>query len=433
LRDASGFVGSPRHLTDARDARHPRTPLQIRATNPSPCATAIPAASESLYPESVDRARIRAIGHHATAVPSARLPSRATVSSRRLSGDERRLALLIGVLGAAALCLLSVVLPKEGAPHGDDLIYEDIARNPFGTHTFPFGYRLGLPLLVHVLPFAHPTSFLLLAWLAAGGAAAFAYLLMRELGAERTLAASLAGLLSVSPPLLVVALRHGRNTDIATVFLMMAATYFTVARKQRSLAVTLLVGAVVREAVLFVIPLAYALWAVRPLDRRAALQVACVAAPAVVLYVAIRLSVHTVGEAQVPGYGGSLLGERFTVLKSGLATPGQTLRRLLSIYGPLWLLAPLALAHMAFARRGLVLVALALLSMTFALDWGRMILLAAPVFYPAAAHTLEEHPRWRTPALACFALLIVGYAIYMGVSGVSSGILKAAPPPYPLR
>ena len=62
-----------------------------------------------------------------------------------------------------------------------------------------------------------------LAWLAAGGAAAFAYLLMVELGAQRRLAATLALLMSVSPPFLIVAIRHGRNTDIATVFFMMAA------------------------------------------------------------------------------------------------------------------------------------------------------------------------------------------------------------------
>jgi hypothetical protein len=328
---------------------------------------------------------------------------------------------------------MSEVLPREGRAHGDDLIYEDMARAPFGTHTFPFGFRLGLPLLVHVSPLAHPASFLVLAWLAAGGAAAFAYLLMRELGASPRVAALLALLMSVSPPFLVVALRHGRNPDIATVFLMMAATYFAVARKKVSFAVTLLLGVVVREAVLFIAPLAYALWAVRPLDRAAARDVLACAAPAIIVYAAIRTQVATVGEAQVPGYGGSLLGDPETVVRSVLSSPGQTLRRLFTTYGPLWFLAPLALATMTFARRGLVLVALSLVAMLYASDWGRMILLAAPVFYPASAHVLDRHPSWRPAAFGAFAALVVVYALYMGLSGVQSGIIDAGPPPYPVR
>ena len=326
--------------------------------------------------------------------------------------------MLVGGAGSLALCLMSGALPREGRAHGDDLIYEDMARAPFGTHTFPFGFRLGLPLLVHVSPLAHPASFLAFAWLAAGGAAAFAYLLMRELGASQRVATSLALLLSVSPPFLVVALRHGRNPDIATVFLMMAATYFAVARKKVSFAVTLLLGVLVREAVLFIAPLAYALWAVRPLDRAAARDALACAAPAVVAYATIRTQLATVGEAQVPGYGGSLLGDPAAVVRIVLSSPGQSLRRLFTTYGPLWLLAPLALATMSFARRGLMLVALSVVAMFYASDWGRMILLAAPVFYPASAHVLDRHPSWRPAAFGAFAALVVVYALYMGLSGV---------------
>ena len=104
-----------------------------------------------------------------------------------------------------------------------------------------------------------------------------------------------------------------------------------------------------------------------------------------------------------------------------------------TVYGPLWLVAPLALRDMRFGRRGLVLVALALASMTFALDWGRMILLAAPVFYPASAYVLARHPSWARPDLAAFLLLAIVYAVYMDVSGVKSGIIDNPPPPYPVQ
>jgi len=365
-----------------------------------------------------------------------RLPAWAGARAGRIGPGRRpewRRASIVGLAGAIALAVLSAPIRKEQTPRGDDLIYEDIARHPFGVHTFPFGFRLGLPLLVHMLPFDHTVSFTALALLAAGGAAAFAYLLMRELGGEPRVAIALALAMSISPPFLIVVLRHGRNTDVATVFFMMAATYFAVRRERLSLAVTLLVGVVVREAVLFVAPLAYALWAVRPLDRRAARDSLAAAAPAIAIYVAIRLGINTVGEAQVPGYGGSLVGERFTVIKQGLQSAFQEARRMFTVYGPLWLVAPLALRDMRFARRGLVLVALALISMTFALDWGRMILLAAPAFYPASAYVLSRHPRWLRPVLAAFLLLAIGYAVYMDVSGVKSGIIDNPAPPYPVQ
>jgi hypothetical protein len=353
-------------------------------------------------------------------------------NTRRARPDWRA-AVVVGCAGALALGLLSALIRKEPTPRGDDLIYEDIARHPFGVHTFPFGFRLGLPWLVHVLPFDHTTSFSALALLAAGGAAAYAYLLMREVGARRSLAAALAVLMCVSPPFVLVTLRHGRNTDIATVFFMMAATYYAVRRQHGRLAITLLLGACVREAVLFVAPLAYALWAAHPIDRRAALRALAVAAPAVAAYGTIRVGVDTVGRAQVPGYGGSIIGERFTVIKLGLQSPFREARRLFTVYGPLWLISPLALRDMPFARRGLVLVALALLAMTFALDWGRMMLLASPVFYPAAAYVLERHRRWWTPVLGSFLALAIGYAVYMDHSGVRTGIIDNPPPPYPVK
>jgi hypothetical protein len=349
-------------------------------------------------------------------------------------GEQRwPAALAVAFAGALGLAILSLSLRHETVPKGDDLIYERMAQHPLGTHTFPFAYRIGVPWLVHVLPFGNTASFDLLAWLAAGGGAGFAYLLMRRLEPSHRLAAGLALALALSPPMLLVGLREGRNVDAATVLFMMAATLFVVERRLRLLAVTLALGVIVREAELFVIPLAYAIWAERWWDARAARRAILVGLPAIALYIALHLTIPSVGMAQVPGYSGSLLGARFTVIESGLGDLGVELRRMFSIYGPLWIAAPLALASMAFARRGLVLVAASLLSMTFALDWGRMILLSAPVFYPAGAYTLMRHPRWKAPALCAFALLIAGYAFYMNHSGVRTGILDSPPPPYPVR
>jgi hypothetical protein len=344
-----------------------------------------------------------------------------------------RSALCVGLLGTFALGVLTELSRRETAPRGDDLIYERMAQHPFGTHTFPFAYRIGLPWLVHVLPFGHASSFELLAYVGAGGAAGFAFLLMCRLGTPGSLATGLALALAISPPMLVVALRGGRNTDAMTMLFMMAATLFIVERRVWALAVTLLLGVLFREAVLFIVPFAYAVWAARRWDKPAAQRTLLCGAPAILTFLALHLAIPSVGRASVPGYGGSLIGERFTVLESGLHSLFMEARRVFSVFGPLWLAAPFALANSRFARRGLVLVACSLLSMTFALDWGRMIFLSAPVCYPAGADTLTRHPRWRIPALIAFGVLILIYAIYMDRSGVQHGIVDNPPPLYPVR
>jgi hypothetical protein len=346
---------------------------------------------------------------------------------------RRTEAAAVGLAGAAALGAIAAVSLREGAPKGDDLIYERMAQNPGGVHTFPFAYRVGLPWLVHVLPFGHAASFELLALAAVAAAAGCAYLLMCTLGTPRGLAAGLALALAVSPPMLVVMLREGRNTDAATVAFMTAAALFAVQRRYRAFAATVFVGVFFREAVVFMVPFAYALWAQRPWDAAAAKKAALAGAPAAAVLGALHLAIPAVGESSVPGYGGSLAAQRVEVLETGLRDAATEARRLASIYGPLWLAAAAALATSRYARRGLVLVGCAAAAMTFALDWGRMILLAAPAVYPAAADTLTRRPRLRTPTLAAFGAMAVGYAIYMDRSGTLKGIIDNPPPPYPVK
>jgi len=352
------------------------------------------------------------------------------IESRRLSGWQGAVA--VGPLAVATMVLLDALVRDEPTPRGDDLIYEKMADDPFSTHTFPFAYRILVPTVVHVLPFGHTFSFSLLAWLATGIAAGFMFALLQRVGAPASLAAGLALCLALSPPLLIVSLRQGRNVDAATVAVMVAAVLFMVDDRRGALAVTLAIGALTRESAMFLVPLAYAIWAERLWDLEAAKRVAVVAAPAVVIYVALRLSLPTVGRAQVAGYG-SLLHGRLDVLRSGTNEIGVQLRRMFTVYGPLWFFAPLALRNMRLAQRGLVLVGLCVVSMTFALDWGRIILLAAPIFYAAGAFVLRSRARASAATLVAFALLIGVYAVYMDRSGVRTGIIETGPPPYPVR
>jgi hypothetical protein len=218
------------------------------------------------------------------------------------------------MLGALALGLMGALSRRETIPRGDDLIYQRMAQHPFAVHTFPFAFRIGLPWLVHVLPFSYTLSFQLLACLGAGAAAGFAYVLMYRLHTPRGLAGALALALAISPPMLIVALRDGRNTDAITLCFMMAATLWVVERRPRALAITLLVGVLFREAVLFVIPFAYAIWATRAWDKDAAKRTMLLAAPALGAFLALHLAIPSVGRDSVPGYGGSLIGQRVEVI-----------------------------------------------------------------------------------------------------------------------
>ena len=348
------------------------------------------------------------------------------------SRRARRLALAIGAAGAIALVLLDALVRDEPAPRGDDLIYERMASDPFAPHTFVFAYRVAVPWVVHVLPFGHTFSFSLIAWLCSGAAAAVLFLLLERLGISRRVSVPLAFVLVLSPPLLVASLRQGRNPDPLTVLVMLAGALFIVERRPRALAVTMLIGALNRESALFLGPLAYAVWAERLWDRKALTTMLLAAAPALAAFVTLRLAIPTVGRELVPGYGASPIGGRIEVLRDGLRVWDIEARRLLSVYGPLWLLAPLALRDFAFARRGLVLCALCVVAMTFALDWGRVAFLAAPVVYAAAAWTLDRRPRLLAPTLAACAVLVFGYAAYMQITGVDN-IIRTSPPPYPVQ
>ena len=343
-----------------------------------------------------------------------------------------RVALAIAAVGLLAIVVLDALVRDEPTPRGDDLIYERMAQDPGAPHTFVFAYRVAVPWLVHVLPFGHTFSFSAIGWLCSAAAGAVLFLTLEQIGISRRVSIPLAFVLVLSPPLLVASLRQGRNPDPLTVLVMVTGVLFIVRRRPGPLAATMLVGALNRESALFLGPLAYAAWAQRPVDRAALARVAAASAPALAAFVALRYAIPTVGRERVPGYGDSLVRGRLHVLEQGLRSPGTEARRLALIYGPLWLLAPLALRDFWLARRGLVLALLCVASMTFALDWGRVAFIAAPIVYAAAAWTLERRPRLLVPTLVACAAMIAGYAVYMQVSGTDN-IVNTGPPAYPVR
>ncbi len=338
--------------------------------------------------------------------------------------------LLVGALCLLVAFALNAVLLHQSGLSGDEAYYSRIANHPAGPHTFPYAFRIGVPYLVHILPFSHAFSWELLALLADGAAAGALFALLCEFEIGRRLAVWLAVCFSISPPLLVVLLRNGRSVDAAAILIITLGCLFIVRRQRGALALTLLVGTTVHESCLFLIALAYAVWAQRPIDGRAFRDLVLVAALPAVVYVYLRSSIIAVDENYQPGYTGPFLTERVDVIRQALSNGGLELelRRLAIAFGPLWLAAPFALHRLPFARRGLVLVAICVGSMTYALDWGRLIFFAAPVFYVSAAYALRERRRLALAAVVAFIALDIGYAGYMQLHGVAHGLDTTAPP-----
>jgi hypothetical protein len=331
---------------------------------------------------------------------------------------------LVGLAGLLLLLIADAFVKDVATPKGDDLIYELMARQPFDTHSFPFAYRFLVPTVVHVLPFSNTFSFSLLAWLSSAACGTVAFVLMRRFRVPVWIAAGLALCLVLSPQLFVVSLRQGRNVDPETVLVMLAGGLAIADRRPLALGVIIAVGATIRESALFLIPFAYAYWAARPIDRDALKKVAAASLPGVAIYFAIRWGIPTTPNRY---------GKALDIVKEVFDAPGVELRRIFIAFGPLWFVAPFALRDLRYARAGLALLACCLLSFLFVRDWGRVLLLSAPAVYVAAGHVLSDRRRLAILAIAAFAALDVGYAVYMQAHGVESNIINGPVPDYPVR
>ena len=251
----------------------------------------------------------------------------------------------VGLLCLAAVVLADLLIRHEHGISGDEPFYERMASHPGGAHNFPYAYRLGVPWLVHVLPFSHVVSFTLIAWLAIAASGAALYALLGDFEIGEALSVALVIGFVLSPPLLVVLIRHGRSIDPASILVMTLGTLFIVRRQKLALLVVLLIGTTVRESSLFLIPFAYAVWARTWFDRDALRDTLLLAVAPAIVYLVIRTSISVTGRQYIPGYNGPFLSERWHILRTAFSsgTLPTEVRRVGLSYGPLWIAAPFAL------------------------------------------------------------------------------------------
>lgn len=349
-----------------------------------------------------------------------------TPSTHRPPVAQRVRTIKLGPATVALACLAvaglaDAVLRHESGASGDEPFYLAIAAHPGRAHSFPYAYRVLVPWLVHILPFSQIVSFQLLALLAIAVAGGGLYVLMRHFDIGATLAAALAVAFAVSPNLLVTLLRHGQSIDPASTLVMILGCLFIVRRQRFAVAATLIVGVAIKETSLFLVPFAYAVWARRLIDREALRDTILIAVGPICAYALLRVLIPAVGSQYVPGYGNvSWLQTRIDILRSALST--TALKRAAYAYGPLWLIAPVALLTLPFARRGLVLVLICVVALTVSFDTGRIIFLAVPVFYVAAGSVLQDHRRLAVVGLLALCAVDAGYAAYMQLHGVQYGL-----------
>ena len=348
----------------------------------------------------------------------------ATQSERLTSG--RRIvrrgpdAVWVGGLCLSLIALVALLVTHEHGITGDEPFYVAMAKHPGGPHNFPYAYRVAVPWLVWLLPFREVVGFTIIGLVCIAVAAGALFELLREFEIDDRLALGLVVGFTLSPTLWIVAIRHFRSIDPASVMIIVLGTLFIVRRQRGALLITLTLGMAVRESTPFLIPFAYAIWARRPIDRDAIRDVLYTCLFPAVIYLVIRTQIETVGRQYIVGYSGPFLTARVDMLKN--ASWGVELRRLAYTYGPLWLVAPFALRDSRFARRGLVLVVLCLASMTYAYDWGRIVFLAAPVFYVAAGQVLNHRRRLAIVTVAVLLAVDIGYGIYLQTYGVSHAL-----------
>ena len=218
-----------------------------------------------------------------------------------------RHTLSVGLLCAAVAIAINAVMLHQVGFSGDEAYYARMAAHPAGPHNFPYAFRVGVPFLVHLLPISRSAAWMAVALTAAAIAAAGLYALLAEFAIPPRLAAGLAVGFIVSPPLLVTFLRNGISVDPATVMILTLAALFIVRRNRLALAVVLLAGVSVHESCLYAIPLAYAVWARRPVDGQALRDLALVAVVPALVYLYLRSSIVAVGEQYQPGYNGAFV------------------------------------------------------------------------------------------------------------------------------
>lgn len=192
---------------------------------------------------------------------------------------------------AATLLPLSGVVSVEEAPGLDAHIYLAMAEAPATFTMPPFGYRIGVPLLAHALPFALEINFFLLTVLGLLATLTIAYVFFRQLGVDHRMALLGLSFVAAAPEVTVYLRNHFLADPLAIAF--MVGLLVAVERRVSAgpMALLLLVASLFKETAFFVVPVMYLrLASPRLVDPGAAWRVLVISSPAITVALILRFA-----------------------------------------------------------------------------------------------------------------------------------------------
>ncbi|MGD9933488.1 MAG: hypothetical protein AB7T37_07190 [Dehalococcoidia bacterium] len=212
----------------------------------------------------------------------------------RRTAQEAALPAFVSIACVTAIALFAE-LKTEGTaayldPGWDRHLYAAMANaNPLNFHLAPFCWRILVPLLAWLSPFALQPSFLALTLVSTIASGTLLYFLARAFGADRSIA--------LGAIVLFYGVGWATRFQVTDFWIPDAnATAFSIAamlaaKRRRTLlfAALLAVGVLAKESVIFVAPLCYTLNAKSVVDRAALARASLAAFPAVLLLVLLRI------------------------------------------------------------------------------------------------------------------------------------------------
>lgn len=217
-----------------------------------------------------------------------------------------------GTAGAVAVLMVGLIALLVYATGGtlsypddrypwDHQKYIAMAQAPFSdetlVHVAPFSWRVLTPLLVYASPFNLVFSFFLVSMVGLTLVGYFTYLYLRALGFWHWPAITGLLLFALLPAAFRFNLWDHFLTDPLALATVVIGFYLMEKRRDRLLALVLLVGVVNKEVALFLAPV-YSLFVIRNygLSRASILKIILVIAPATLAFFALRISIPAYNE-----------------------------------------------------------------------------------------------------------------------------------------
>ncbi|HXV61615.1 MAG TPA: hypothetical protein VEK15_13035 [Vicinamibacteria bacterium] len=212
---------------------------------------------------------------------------RARISPRQLGAA---LALSASLLVVNLLPTRGLPVARDDAPGLDAHVYLAMADSPLTFTRAPYAYRLGVPLVVHWLPFPHEASFLALTL---GGlllTMVLGYTFFRVIGFDHVIGLLGVTFLGTAPEVSVFLRNHFLVDPLALTSIALLLLAIEREIDDGPMALLLLVSTLVKESAFFVVPVLYLrLSGAKVLDLRAAWRTMVVSMPAIVAVLILRL------------------------------------------------------------------------------------------------------------------------------------------------